>query len=131
MTIPVIRDLTIFLIDSALSACLICIGSNDHRKENLLLARQNLYALFPSIYFATEMETEPLYLKNTARFSNQVALFVTAMEKEAVVNALKEIEMQFCQILRLCAVLMTKADKKVVIFFHNMISVRFLPNGKR
>ena len=28
-------------------------------------------------------------------------------------------------------VLMTKADKKVVIFFHNMISVRFLPNGKR
>ena len=85
MTIPVIRDLTIFLIDSALSACLICIGSNDHRKENLLLARQNLYALFPSIYFATEMETEPLY---------QVALFVTAMEKEAVVNALKEIEMK-------------------------------------
>ena len=94
MTIPVIRDLTIFLIDSALSACLICIGSNDHRKENLLLARQNLYALFPSIYFATEMETAPLYLKNTARFSNQVALFVTAMEKEAVVNALKEIEMK-------------------------------------
>lgn len=94
MTIPVIRDLTIFLIDSALSACLICIGSNDHRKENLLLARQNLYALFPSIYFATEMETEPLYLKNTARFSNQVALFVTAMEKEAVVNALKEIEIK-------------------------------------
>ena len=40
------------------------------------------------------METEPLYLKNTARFSNQVALFVTAMEKEAVVNALKEIEMK-------------------------------------
>ncbi|HAP3731106.1 TPA: hypothetical protein IUT09_000061 [Escherichia coli] len=43
------------------------------------------------------------------------------------ISALKEIEMQFCQILRLCAVLMTKADKKVVIFFHNMISVRFLP----
>ena len=40
------------------------------------------------------------------------------------ISALKEIEMQFCQILRLCAVLMTKADKKVVIFFHNMISVR-------
>ncbi|MEC9586087.1 hypothetical protein RCT45_03240 [Escherichia marmotae] len=47
------------------------------------------------------------------------------------ISALKEIEMQFCQILRLCAGLMTKADKKVVIFFHNMISVRFLPNGKR
>lgn len=47
------------------------------------------------------------------------------------ISALKEIEMQFCQILRQCAVLMTKADKKVVIFFHNMNSVRFLPNGKR
>ena len=47
------------------------------------------------------------------------------------ISALKEIEMQFCQILRLCAVLMTKADKKVVIFFQNMISVRFLPKGKR
>ena len=47
------------------------------------------------------------------------------------ISALKEIEMQFCQILRLCAGLMTKADKKGVIFFHNMISVRFLPNGKR
>ncbi|UIU76545.1 hypothetical protein H6S26_10290 [Escherichia coli] len=46
------------------------------------------------------------------------------------ISALKEIEMQFCQILRLCAVLMTKADKKVVIFFHNMISVRFLPEWK-
>ncbi|MGQ7789400.1 hypothetical protein ACULNC_06080 [Shigella flexneri] len=36
------------------------------------------------------------------------------------ISALKEIEMQFCQILRLCAVLMTKADKKVVIFFINI-----------
>ena len=45
------------------------------------------------------------------------------------ISALKEIEMQFCQILRPCAVLMTKADKKVV-FFHNMISVRFLPYWK-
>lgn len=42
------------------------------------------------------------------------------------ISALKEIEMQFCQILRLCAVLMTKADKKL-LFFHNMISVRFYP----
>ena len=33
------------------------------------------------------------------------------------ISALKEIEMQFCQILRLCAVLMAKADKKVI--FHN------------
>ena len=47
------------------------------------------------------------------------------------ISALKEIEMQFGLILRLCAVLMTNAEKKVVIFFHYMIDVRFLPNGKR
>ncbi len=33
------------------------------------------------------------------------------------ISALKEIEMQFYQILRLCAVLMTKKQIKVVIFF--------------
>lgn len=40
------------------------------------------------------METEPLYLKNTALFSNQVASFSTAMEKQTIVNALKEIEIK-------------------------------------
>ena len=39
------------------------------------------------------------------------------------ISALKEIEMQFCQILRLCAVLMTKADKKVVILMMDDIEV--------
>ncbi|GAL53319.1 hypothetical protein EA14781_022_00230 [Escherichia albertii NBRC 107761 = DSM 17582] len=34
-----------------------------------------------------------------------------------MISALKEIEMQFCLILRLCVALMAKADKKVVIFF--------------
>ncbi len=46
------------------------------------------------------------------------------------ISALKEIEMQFGLILRLCVVLMTKADKKVVIFFHYMIGVRFFSNEK-
>lgn len=41
------------------------------------------------------------------------------------ISALKEIEMQFCQILRLCAVLMTKADKKVVIFFGTVANSRW------
>ncbi|AHE62002.1 hypothetical protein GEZ65_14055 [Escherichia albertii] len=47
-----------------------------------------------------------------------------------MISALKEIEMQFCLILRLCVALMAKADKKVVIFFHYMIDVRFLSNEK-
>lgn len=40
------------------------------------------------------METEPLHIRNTALFSNQVAMFVTEMEKEAIVNALKRIEIK-------------------------------------
>ena len=66
--------------------CLICIGSNYNRKKNLLLARQRLQALFPTVRFATEEETEPLYLRSFALFSNQVAEFVT------VVDELKAIE---------------------------------------
>ncbi len=77
-----------------LNTCLICIGSNYHRKENFLLAHKKLKALFPSICFATEEETEPLHLKNTARFSNQVAMFTTELEKGRIVNALKEIEFE-------------------------------------
>ncbi len=46
------------------------------------------------------------------------------------ISALKEIGMQFGLILRLCAVLMTNAEKKVVIFFHYMIDVRFFSNEK-
>ena len=72
--------------------CLICIGSNYNRKKNLLLARQRLQALFPTVRFATEEETEPLYLRSFALFSNQVAEFVTELDEECVVDELKAIE---------------------------------------
>ena len=71
--------------------CLICIGSNYNRKKNLLLARQRLQALFPTVRFAEE-ETEPLYLRSFALFSNQVAEFVTELDEECVVDELKAIE---------------------------------------
>lgn len=77
-----------------MNTCLICIGSNYHREENLPLARRKLQALFPSICFATEVETEPLHLRNTALFSNQVALFTTCMEEKEVILALKQIEFE-------------------------------------
>lgn len=73
---------------------IICIGSNYHRKENLLTARRKLQKLFPNIHFASEMETEPLNLKNTALFSNQMALFTSDFEREYVINALKKIEFE-------------------------------------
>ena len=73
-------------------SCLICIGSNYHRKENLLLARRRLTALFPSIRFTGEQETRPLFFRNPALFSNQVARFYTDADAERVVEELKTIE---------------------------------------
>ena len=62
-------------------SCLICIGSNYNRKENLLLARRRLTALFPSIRFTGEQETRPLFFRNPALFSNQMARFYTDAER--------------------------------------------------
>ena len=73
-------------------SCLICIGSNYNRKENLLLARRRLTALFPSIRFTGEHETRPLFFRNPALFSNQVARFYTDADAERVVEELKTIE---------------------------------------
>ena len=73
-------------------SCLICIGSNYNRKENLLLARRRLTALFPSIRFTGEQETRPLFFRNPALFSNQVARFYTDADAERVVKELKTIE---------------------------------------
>ena len=73
-------------------SCLICIGSNYNRKENLLLARRRLTALFPSIRFTGEQETRPLFFRNPALFSNQVAPLFTDAGAERVVKELKTIE---------------------------------------
>ena len=75
-----------------MNICIICIGSNYHRKENLLTARGKLQKSFPTIRFASEMETEPFNLKNTALFSNQMALFTSDLEEEYITNILKKIE---------------------------------------
>ena len=72
--------------------CIICIGSNYNRKENLLLARKRLADLFPSIRFTTERETQPLFFRSPALFSNQVALFFSEAEEEKVKKELKAIE---------------------------------------
>lgn len=74
--------------------CIICLGSNERRRENLPLARQELSILFPTIRFATEQDTEPLYFANPALFANQVAVFATELPKVAVLRALKAIERQ-------------------------------------
>ena len=60
--------------------CIICIGSNYNRKENLLLARRRLVDLFPTIRFTSEQETRPLFFRSPALFSNQVAMFFSELK---------------------------------------------------
>ena len=71
---------------------IVCIGSNYNRKENLTFARQKLTESFSSICFAPELETEPLFFKNPALFSNQVVLFFSDKDEEEVRKILKDIE---------------------------------------
>lgn len=70
----------------------ISIGSNEHRRENMALARQRLSALFPDIRYSTEEETAPLFLRRSALFSNQVARFTSDAPAAAVTRLLKAIE---------------------------------------
>lgn len=72
--------------------CIICIGSNYNRKENLFFARRKLADLFPSIRFTSEQETQPLFFRSPALFSNQVAQFFSEVEEEKIRKELKAIE---------------------------------------
>jgi len=74
--------------------CIVCLGSNYNAKGSLASARIRLKELFPSICFATELQTEPLGLHNPALFSNQLAQFITRENLSAVIRFLKEIEQE-------------------------------------
>ena len=63
---------------------IVCIGSNYNRTENLTFARQKLAEQFSPIYRAPELETEPLFFKNPALFSNQVIMFFSDKDEELV-----------------------------------------------
>ena len=70
----------------------ICIGSNEHRRENMALARRRLKELFPSIRFSKEEDTLPLSFHRPDLFANQVARFDSAFSPRDVSNCLKAIE---------------------------------------
>ena len=72
---------------------IVCIGSNYNRTENLAFARQKLTEQFSPIYRAPELETEPLFFKNPALFSNQVIMFFSDKDEEFVKRILKDIEL--------------------------------------
>lgn len=68
------------------------IGSNEGRRQNMLLARRRLSELFADIRFSCEEETAPLYLHRPCRFSNQVACFHSDLCADEVRSRLKTIE---------------------------------------
>lgn len=71
---------------------LICIGSNYCKERNLLLAREQLTAIFPSIKYGDELETTPENMTNPALFLNQVARFSSSLPMDEVSPTLKELE---------------------------------------
>lgn len=71
---------------------LVSIGSNEGRRQNMLLARRRLSELFAGIRFSCEEETAPLYLHRPCRFSNQVACFHSDLCADEVRACLKAIE---------------------------------------
>lgn len=82
----------LFLFIQEMHKCLICIGSNYRRQENLPMARRILQNLFPNIKFACECETKPLFFKSPALFSNQVAFFFSDKNMDELKQSLKKIE---------------------------------------
>ena len=73
-------------------SCLLCIGTNYYRTANMAYARKDLEKHFPNIRFSKEMETEAIGSRFLSPFSNQVAIFTTAQDREQVRGILKLIE---------------------------------------
>ena len=88
------EDWTICLIENRITEMVytICIGSNEHRKDNLALARKRLSELFPDIRFSAEADTKPLFFRRQALFTNQVARFISDYDADEVILRLKNIE---------------------------------------
>ncbi|NDW11950.1 2-amino-4-hydroxy-6-hydroxymethyldihydropteridine diphosphokinase [Bacteroides sp. 214] len=74
--------------------CLICIGSNYNRKENLALAAKWLREAFCKMTFGSVQETEPIGIANSALFFNQLVEFRTQLDKDTVVSILKSMEIK-------------------------------------
>ncbi len=71
--------------------CIICIGSNYNRKENLLLhGKVSGFVSFHSLHVRAGNTT--FVFKSPALFSNQVAQFFSEAEEEKVRKELKAIE---------------------------------------
>jgi len=70
----------------------ILIGSNTEGEKHLRLARQRLDDIFEGIHYSRIMFTEPVGLKNSAMFYNQVAEFHSELYPTDIVAILKQME---------------------------------------
>jgi len=71
---------------------ILCLGSNEQKKESLQLARERLQSIFPDIHFADEEETEPVGFIRSEKFLNQVGVFTSDLPMSEIKSTLKEIE---------------------------------------
>lgn len=73
---------------------ILCIGSNEHQQENLLLARRLLQELFTDIQFSNEEETAPVNCQRQVMFLNQMACFTSHLVPSEITLLLKRIEQE-------------------------------------
>lgn len=73
---------------------IVCIGSNEHPKENLAFARKRLMELFLDIRFSDEEETRPYNMTREVLFTNQVAYFKSDKQVADIISCLKSIEQE-------------------------------------
>lgn len=72
--------------------CIIGLGSNFGKKENMAKAKAMLAERFPGVRFGQTIETEPEGMENDMTFFNSIAEISTDMEEPELKSALKHIE---------------------------------------
>ncbi len=72
----------------------VSLGSNVEGDAHLAAAREAVTAAFPDALFSAVLHTEPIGMRSTALFSNQVATFSTALPAEELRRRLKKMERQ-------------------------------------
>ncbi|MCD8167576.1 MAG: 2-amino-4-hydroxy-6-hydroxymethyldihydropteridine diphosphokinase [Bacteroides sp.] len=74
--------------------CIICLGSNTNRKNNILVATEKLRKAFPDISFSSIIESKPIGIQNKKYFLNRVATFRTHWNYREVKEFFTSIEQE-------------------------------------
>ncbi|MCD8261560.1 MAG: 2-amino-4-hydroxy-6-hydroxymethyldihydropteridine diphosphokinase [Bacteroides sp.] len=74
--------------------CIICLGSNTNRKNNILVATERLRKAFPDISFSSMIESKPIGTHSKKCFLNRVAIFRTHWNPTEVKEFFTSIEQE-------------------------------------